>query len=903
MSFLHTLANPLSQDQKQSVAKKFRDILDDMTTPLLLAIQYAHTYGNPPVKREEIWKNLFIPPKKELLDPTRYSPSKPPANIYQDWDIQLVLKYLYFGGQRITSFSPVKRYAQDQECYFDFFRIEHRYLALKPPADDPVGLFAGDYSRALFQAITLRNTTYHNTQSNVEEFTVAGCAAFVEHLSVLLRPLCGAVSWDQTGMEQAQKLLKKMWPGVCNAMGEVSYPIAGILEYLRIPSTEQTVAEQMLMDAGFTVNQGYLAVCGDVDELAYGLLYAWKVGQQIGKEYGVELLSQCRERLLAWLTPNQEEKVQEQKDWKTMPLDALEALAKKDHVEAQYHLACRLLHGEEKADHALTWIYLQKSANLGYAPAQVQMGMHLEDGTCGQQRNWKEAFAWYKKAAEQNDADGLCRLGMCYENGVGVECDIKQAASCYKLAKDQGSQTAKIYEASLQLSGAGETDKTAALVTLRTFAEEGVPLAQAKLGECYLKGLGVEKNDAVGFDYVTKAAASDERTGQYWLGWCYEEGICKGPNNTIAQEWYFKAAVQGHVEAQLKCVPKLSENYPWLESIAQEGAVALRKKALRRIVRRSLNGHPDPYWAEQSAEMGDEYAALSLVNQYIDKDIHKALYYFELAAKTDGDVWDRLVTLYQNGYLDLQYYEDDYYIFRQCTALSAIDVQKAQYWLEWAAEQGNNSACLEAAQYYLSNNKVWRAIQWYELAGSRGRYDAYCKIAELYMEGKFVTKDVKKAVYWYDRAGQNGYDAAYRMLAKHCLDGKYVKQNREVAIRYYLKGLEQATKSGTTLKPDKRQDAVMKALDPYLQPEMPTEVVQAARRELEKMAGSNGVKNDPAMAQRVSQGYGCAQKSGNSYSYRPGMLEEITRWSLETEALAGNIQPLKQERTKRNQGK
>lgn len=806
MSFLHTLANPLSQTQKQNVAKKFRDILDDMTSPLLAAIQYAHTYGIPSVKREEIWKNLFIPPNKELLDPKRNSPSKPPANIYQDWDIQVVLKYLYYGGQRITSFSPVKLYAQDQECYFNFFNITHRYLSLKPPADDPVGLFAGDYSRALFQAISLRNNTYHNTQNNVEEFTVAGCAAFVEHLSVLLRPLCGAVSWDQTGMERAQKLVKQMWPDVCNAMGDVSYPIADILAYLRIPSTEQTIVEQMLIDAGFTVDQGDVYICGDVDELAYGLLYAWKVGQQIGKEYGVNLLHGCRERMLVFLTPDREEKVYEQKDWQSMPLEVLEKLAQEENAQAQYQLYCRFCDSEKQSAQILAWGYLQRSARLGYAPAQVQMGIHLEDGTCGQKRSWKEAFSWYEKAAGQNDADGMCRIGMCYENGVGVEADLQQAAVYYHLAKNRGSQAAKVYEAALQLSGAEEESvKAVALETLHTLAEEGFPLANAILGKCYFLGCGVEKSDCKAANYLIFAAKSGDKTGQYWLGMCWESNspeyifdqsdwedwIDCDENWDINAPWkcYRKAALQGHVDAQLRYLDccNIPEMTKWLTEIAQQTTGSTQLRAVRLIVEHKIDGWE--HWGELMAEK-DADMAFQLAKRYHGKDIRKTVKNFELAAKNDRKYAYLLIDLYETGEAT----------GKSCGTIQlneAINPQRALSWLENVGGTGDVQCCLRAAEYYL--------------------------------KGKAGSRNLDMAIYWYKQAARYGHNEAYLKIAEIFIAGKYAPKDRSTAIRYYLQGLQEAVKIDSGYK-------VMEKLDHYLQPGLPTEVCKAAWQQLEKLA-------------------------------------------------------------------
>ena len=50
----------------------------------------------------------------------------------------------------------------------------------------------------------------------------------------------------------------------------------------------------------------------------------------------------------------------------------------------------------------------------------------------------QEAVRWFKLAADQGDADGQFRLGVCYENGTGVAKDKQEAVQWYTRAADQG---------------------------------------------------------------------------------------------------------------------------------------------------------------------------------------------------------------------------------------------------------------------------------------------------------------------------------------------------------------------------------------------------------------------------------------------------------------------------------
>jgi hypothetical protein len=58
--------------------------------------------------------------------------------------------------------------------------------------------------------------------------------------------------------------------------------------------------------------------------------------------------------------------------------------------------------------------------------------------------NKAEAVRWYRKAAELDVTDAIVNLGLCYENGEGVESDLAEAAKFYRLAADRGSTDAML---------------------------------------------------------------------------------------------------------------------------------------------------------------------------------------------------------------------------------------------------------------------------------------------------------------------------------------------------------------------------------------------------------------------------------------------------------------------------
>lgn len=84
-----------------------------------------------------------------------------------------------------------------------------------------------------------------------------------------------------------------------------------------------------------------------------------------------------------------------------------------------------------------------KRANRGDAEAQRIMGKRLFYGLNGTPVKRKIAIQWFKKAAEQGDAQALCILGELYESGVNVKQDSERARSYYQKAAEAGSYKAK----------------------------------------------------------------------------------------------------------------------------------------------------------------------------------------------------------------------------------------------------------------------------------------------------------------------------------------------------------------------------------------------------------------------------------------------------------------------------
>jgi TPR repeat protein len=120
-------------------------------------------------------------------------------------------------------------------------------------------------------------------------------------------------------------------------------------------------------------------------------------------------------------------------------------------------------------------------------------------------KEYVEAVKWYRKAAEQGNADALRNLGLSYEFGYGVEKDEVEAVKWYRKAVEQGND-----------------------------------YAQFNLGCMYERGRGVEKNEVEAVKWYRKAAESGYASVQFELGWMYEKGRGVEKNEVEAVKWYRK---------------------------------------------------------------------------------------------------------------------------------------------------------------------------------------------------------------------------------------------------------------------------------------------------------------------------------------------------------------------------
>ncbi len=195
---------------------------------------------------------------------------------------------------------------------------------------------------------------------------------------------------------------------------------------------------------------------------------------------------------------------------------------------------------------------LQPLAEAGNPAAQYRLGLAHAQGR-GVARDPVAALAWWHKAGIQGNPDAQYQLGEAYLEGRGVEQDAGLASAwlARAAAREHAPATyrlAMLYQARGETL-ADEAQRRSALVLLERAAEQGHPQAQARMGEAYAEGLGVERDTLWAARWFGKAARQGVAASQARLGHAFAsgEGVPRDPLQAVA--WYRAAADQGHAGA------------------------------------------------------------------------------------------------------------------------------------------------------------------------------------------------------------------------------------------------------------------------------------------------------------------------------------------------------------------
>lgn len=478
----------------------------------------------------------------------------------------------------------------------------------------------------------------------------------------------------------------------------------------------------------------------------------------------------------------------------------------------------------------------ETAAEKGSTWGMVALGWHYR--ILGGSNNLKKAAAWFKQAADIDNADGYYGYGLCsldlknydaaleyltlavdagvgdavmdlasmYENGLGVERDAEKAQQLYEIAAQSGNGGSLL---SLGWQRYSEGDYDGAIELFLQAEALGIDDACFALGLAY----GDVDDYENSFSYLSRAAelgGNDAVEAKVALAALYDNGQGVAQDRDKAQQLYTEAAQSGDGGALL------SLGWRYFENGNMRRAVECFRTSVERGISnayfglgmslKSLGSYAEAAEnLEKTAELGNADsvgAQLELAELYangygVAQDYGKALELYTKAAEAgDGDA--------MNGLGDLYYYGRG----------TDTDYDKSFLWYSRSADTGNIYGMYNCAFQYASglgtaqdfdkakalyqksldggNTEAAPALQateemaGYSALAAKGDTSAMLKLGRFLQYGTYIAQDTDKAMSLYQSALDAGDAAAMRFIGTIHSD----RRDYASALEWYQKGAD-----------------------------------------------------------------------------------------------------------------
>ena len=459
---------------------------------------------------------------------------------------------------------------------------------------------------------------------------------------------------------------------------------------------------------------------------------------------------------------------------------------------------------EADRERALAW-YRQAAADDQPQALVALAGCLFEQEGSGR----SEAITLCRRAVNAGDAEAVVLLGRAYENGWGVDKDVKKAAELYQQALSKGCESAETrleelkpevqylrgvacmegktcqrdfskarewFEKSagqghveaagrlaelLQNGLGGKVDVKRAISLYEQADAGGSASAAADLGFMYFQGRKVKGDSAKARSYYERACAGFAKApesekwhavyGYYRLGELYREGKGVEKNPLIAARLFRFAAVNGNVYA----CHDLGEMYRDGEGVRKSKEESGKWfAAMWKILNESLN--PCDHWAMRTA--GVAY-----------RDGKGVEHDFAAAATW----WRRALEFANPGAASLLYTAMRYH---QGLARPG-DVERVLEIFTISAEGGDRVAMNNLAIVYqfdsmrIGIQDSGKAFSWRLKSAEAGYPGAMRGLSDMYLSGDGVERDDEKSLEWLIKAADAKDNVAMRRLAIKYMGG------------------------------------------------------------------------------------------------------------------------------------
>jgi TPR repeat protein len=230
--------------------------------------------------------------------------------------------------------------------------------------------------------------------------------------------------------------------------------------------------------------------------------------------------------------------------------DALVTLANNGDALAQCELGLRYYKGDNiLQNYKQAYEWFMKAANQNDAEAIYYIGMIYLWGKAGQKRSNPKALRWLLKSAEMGYDVAQLQVGALRESGRGKKADVIEAGNWYLKAAENGNAEAQYIMGEILSSGNDPHYEYAELLLLSS-AEQNNTKAQRLLAYLYTEGAGYSRNLKEAYKWTKRAAENWDKAAFCSLGILYQYGKGVQKNYEKAFYWYKMAADMNLPEGQ-----------------------------------------------------------------------------------------------------------------------------------------------------------------------------------------------------------------------------------------------------------------------------------------------------------------------------------------------------------------
>lgn len=382
-------------------------------------------------------------------------------------------------------------------------------------------------------------------------------------------------------------------------------------------------------------------------------------------------------------------------------------------------------------------------------------------------------------------------LGLCYQEGLGIDKDYKLSKKNYIISSKNNSYLGCYYLGRVYLDGMGNTEPDFDLAF--SWISKSVELGYPKAMEC-LAGMYEDGNPILDLKlarkYYIRASKLGYAHSQYKLGYFYENGIACDADSELAIRWYNEAAKQDDCDAIItiglayyngSIVPKNYAEAVRYFSLAQEnnysiggyylgkcyefgqGVLKNPNNSFNYYLQSALGGHPRSMY---------EVAECFRFGFGVDKNLAKAIEWYEEGIKhEESDCYIALGLLYENGDGVERDIKKSYDLYLKAAELNN---PRGECYVAIAYDDGLGVAIDKGL-----------AFEWYLKAANHNNALAMYNLAKCYDNGKGVQANDEEAFNWYLKAANMGHVKACNDVGVSFRYGIGTEQNYEKAFHYF----------------------------------------------------------------------------------------------------------------------